>query len=324
MNESVRVRGYANEDVLVTGGAGFVGSNLSRKLCELGANVTVLDDLYTGDEQNLSGINLVELVKGDVRDTKLIKSIAGNFSYVFHLAARNIILSTKNPIEDCSVNIQGTLNILESLRKSKKLKKFLYTSSASIYGNPRYLPIDEGEGFNILTPYAASKLGGENYTKVYYENYGLPTVVVRYSNVYGDFQSPHNPYCGVIGKFIEKIYEGKSPIVHGDGEQTRDFTYIKDAIQATLIAGISEKSTGEVFNIGTGVETSVNKLVELISELFSTDIQPDYIDKRDIDNIRRRVVNIEKIRQRLRWGPSYTMKKGLNNTVNWYIEHKNN
>ncbi|MBU1076020.1 MAG: GDP-mannose 4,6-dehydratase [Spirochaetes bacterium] len=325
MNKDVNInilRNYKNTKVLVTGGAGFVGSNVVRLLLEVGAHVTVLDDLFTGSPDNLKGVQGYSFIKGDVRDDKLIKDIAGQFDYIFHLAARNIIISTKNPEEDFSVNIGGTLKLLLALKKSKKLKKFIYTSSVSIYGNPHYLPINEDDRINVLTPYSVSKLGGENYAKVFYEGYDLPTVIVRYSNVYGDQQSPSNPYCGVIGKFIEKISKGKAPLIHGDGQQTRDFTYVRDAVEATLLAGISEKSTGDIFNIGTGIEVSINTLAEVLMSIYKKDMELEYIDKRDIDNIRRRVLNIEKIRQKLKWVPQFTLKRGLEKTVDWYEKHK--
>jgi len=309
---------YKNSKVLVTGGAGFVGSNLVRKLLEFEADVTVLDDLFSGSEVNLKGMDDISFIRGDVRDKKLVDEIITSFDYVFHLAARNIIVSTQNPKEDFEVNIGGTLNLLLSLKKSKTIKKFIYTSSVSIYGNPKYLPINEDDTINLLSPYAVSKLGGENYTTVFFENFNLPTAIVRYSNVYGDFQTVTNPYCGVIGKFIECAISGKPVIIHGDGEQTRDFTYVEDAVDATLLAGVSERSTGEIFNIGTGIETSVNRLISLLELICKKQITIKHIDKRDIDNIRRRVVNIEKIRKKLRWQPLFSLKDGLDNTVKWF------
>lgn len=316
------LKDFKGQQILVTGGAGFVGSNLVRYLLSLDAKVTVLDDLFTGALSNLEGLNNYEFIQGDVRDEKLIAELVNKFDYIFHLAARNIIISTKNPQEDYSVNIGGTLNLLMALRNHPKLKKFIYTSSVSIYGNSRYLPINEDDSYNLLNPYAVSKLSGENYTIVFYENYNLPVSVVRYSNVYGDFQSPQNPYCGVIGKFIESIEDKKAICVHGDGEQTRDFTYVSDSVEATLLAGISDRSTGEVFNIGTGVEVSVNNLIQTLAKVYGKDtLDVDYILKRDIDNIRRRVVNIEKIRHRLRWSPQYNLLHGLTKTVDWYHKH---
>jgi UDP-glucose 4-epimerase len=310
--------GYSGSRVLVTGGAGFIGSNLVETLIKYNASVTVIDDLYTGDLNNLSDLKIKDFILGDIRDESLIKKIIPDFEFIFHLAARNIIVSTKNPYEDFSVNLGGTFNILNNLNKSKKLSRFIYTSSVSVYGNPKYLPINEDDSFNLLSPYAVSKLGGENYTRVFYENYNIPSVVVRYSNVYGRHQSAKNPYSGVIGKFIKQISNNERPQIHGDGEQTRDFTYVSDAVEATLLAGIIKKSEGDVYNIGTGVEISINNLVKIINEILSTNTQPINLDRRDIDNIRRRVVNIEKIRRVLRWVPKYTLQNGISETIKWY------
>ena len=304
-----------NKSVLVTGGAGFVGSNLVRRLIRDGAKVTVLDDLFTGTLANLppSGFDFIE---GSVCDAALIDKVVPEHAVVFHMAARNIIVSTKNPREDFQSNIGGTLNVLMAARNSK-VERILYTSSTSVYGNPRYLPINEDDHLSLLTPYAVSKLGGENYCMAFYESYGLPTTAVRYSNVYGPGQHPSNPYCGVVAKFIEALFEGRSPIIHGDGNQTRDFTYVDDAVEATIAAARSDRALGEVFNVGTGVETRVNELVATLIKVTGANVEATHSDRRDIDNIRRRVVNIEKTRRALRWVPEVTLERGLRRTVEW-------
>jgi UDP-glucose 4-epimerase len=307
--------------VVVTGGAGFVGSNIVRRLLKEEAKVVVLDDFYTGDENNLpmNDANL-EVVKGSVTDYELTREVVKGASVVFHEAARNIIVSTRNPREDYEVNIGGTLNVLLAVRECS-VPRVVYASSASVYGNPRYLPINEDDSTNMLSPYAVSKFAGENYCKAFYESYGLSTSMVRYSNVYGPAQRPDNPYCGVIAKFFETAMEGKAPRIHGDGEQTRDFTYIDDVVDATLLAGVSPKAEGQVYNVGTGRETSVNQLARMIIQITGAQIEPEYVDRRDIDNIRRRVVNIEKIRRELRWSPSVIIEKGLQHTYQWLKEN---
>jgi UDP-glucose 4-epimerase len=303
--------------VLVTGGAGFVGSNLVRRLIDKGAKVKVLDDFFTGKLSNLTGLDgRYSLVKGSVTDRDLVMDLVSQAGIVFHLAARNIIASTRNPLEDFQTNIGGTLNILMAAREHRT-ERVVYTSSVSVYGNPKYLPINEDDRISLLTPYAVSKYGGEGYCQAFYESYGIPVTVVRYSNVYGPWQDPANPYCGVIAKFIDKVKAGLSPEVHGDGQQTRDFTFVEDAVEATLIAAMSPKADGEVFNVGTGIETSVNLLASLVAELYDCDCEPVHIDRRDIDNIRRRVVNIEEIRRLLRWTPSTTLSQGLKKTREW-------
>lgn len=315
---------FAGKKILVTGGAGFVGSNLVRALLKHKAQVMVLDDFFTGSMENLAGVEQeIELIRGSVVDLDLIYDVVAKAEIVFHLAARNIIASTKNPLEDFQTNIGGTLNILLAARKFNT-QRVIYTSSASVYGNPLYLPINENDGINLLTPYAVSKYSGEGYCRAFYESYGINVVVVRYSNVYGKGQSPNNPYCGVVAKFMDKVKNGLSPEIHGDGEQTRDFTYVDDAVNATMQAAISPKAIGEVFNIGTGIETSINTLVRVISETVGGEpISPVYIDRRDIDNIRRRVLNVEKIRRMLRWSPQYTIREGIRQTWQWFIKQDN-
>jgi UDP-glucose 4-epimerase len=196
----------------------------------------------------------------------------------------------------------------------------VYTSSTSVYGNPRHLPINEDEPLSPLTPYAVSKLSGEHYCMAFFESYGLATTSVRYSNIFGPGQDPANPYCGVVAKFVEALFAERPPVIHGDGSQTRDFTFIDDAVEATLLAAVSERATGEVFNVGTGMETSVNQLCELLIRLTGARVRPAHSDRRDVDNIRRRVVNIEKTRRALRWVPEVTLEEGLARTLKWQRE----
>jgi len=310
----------AGQKIVVTGGAGFVGSNVVRRLLAENASVLVLDDFYTGDDNNLPvGESKLDVVRGSVTQFDLVRDVIKGASLVFHLAARNIIVSTRNPREDYEVNIGGTLNVLLAARELNT-PRVVYSSSTSVYGNPRYLPINEDDATNMLSPYAVSKFAGENYCKAFYESYGLSSAVVRYSNVYGTAQRPDNPYCGVVSKFFESAMKGESPKIHGDGEQTRDFTYIDDVVEATLLAGISPKADGQVYNVGTGREVSVNQLARTIVEITGAKVEPAYVDRRDIDNIRRRVVNIEKIRRELRWLPSFTIEQGLRRTYQWLKE----
>jgi len=301
--------------VLVTGGAGFVGSNLVKRLIATGARVTVLDDLFTGRRENLPAEGFT-FVAGSVCDARLVESLVADTEIVFHCAARNIVVSTQDPRQDFETNIGGTLNVLLAARRTEA-RRVVYTSSTSVYGNPRYLPINEDDHLSLLTPYAVSKLAGENYCMAFYESYGLTTTAVRYSNIYGPGQDPDNPYCGVVAKFTEALFEGRPPLIHGDGNQTRDFTYIDDAVQATILAAVSERAPGEVFNVGTGVETRVNDLAAILIRLIGAEVTPRHTDRRDVDNIRRRVVNIEKTRRALRWVPEVTLEEGLRRTVEW-------
>ncbi len=306
-----------NSRVLVTGGAGFVGSNLVRRLIGEGARVTVLDDLFTGRIENLPRTG-VDFVQGSVCDPVIVEKLVSGAEVVFHAAARNIVVSTQNPREDFETNIGGTLNVLLAARATNGgVKRIVYTSSTSVYGNPKYLPINEDDHLSLLTPYAVSKLGGENYCMAFFESYDVPSTAVRYSNVYGPGQDPANPYCGVVAKFIDCLFDGRAPVIHGDGNQTRDFTYIDDAVEATLMAARSDRSLGEVFNVGTGVETRVNELAAVLGKIIGVTTEPEHTNRRDIDNIRRRVVNIEKTRRTLRWVPNMTLEHGLRETVAW-------
>jgi len=309
----------SGRDVLVTGGAGFVGASLVHRLLGIGAKVTVLDDFFTGLESNLpqSAGNL-EIVRGSVTDEALVSRSVKAADYVFHLAARNIIVSTKNPREDFATNIGGTLNVLMAARESA-VTRVVYTSSASVFGNPKYLPISEDDPTSMLSPYAVSKYGGENYCNAFFESYSVPVTCVRYSNVYGPMQRPENPYCGVVAKFFSAAMAGKAPVIHGDGEQTRDYTFIDDAVEATLLAAVTSRAEGQVYNVGSGRETTVNQLATTIIRITGKEMMASHIDRRDIDNIRRRVLNIEKARRELRWVPEVTLEDGLRATHDWLL-----
>jgi UDP-glucose 4-epimerase len=310
-------RAFEDRPILVTGGAGFVGGRLAHRLVEHGARVTVLDDLFTGQADTVPAA--ARFVQGSVTDSALVSELVAEASIVFHLAARNIIASTKNPRDDFETNIGGTLNILMTARETRP-DRVVYASSASVYGNPRSIPINEDDGLVLLSPYAVSKLGGENYCSAFYESYGVPIAVVRYSNVYGPGQRPDNPYCGVVSKFFAAAAAGEPLSIHGDGMQTRDFTYIDDAVDATLLAAVHPRADGEVFNIGTGIETSVIELARMVGAAVGRSAEVLSIDRRDVDNIRRRVVNIEKIRRMLRWSPQVTLEAGLARTAEWFAE----
>jgi UDP-glucose 4-epimerase len=302
--------------LLVTGAAGFLGANVVEALLAQGHGVVALDDLFTGRVENLPRSRSLTFVQGSVTDFELLTRLLVGIDRVIHLAARNIIASTRNPREDYEVNIGGTLNLLLACR-AVPVQRIVYASSASVYGNPRYLPINEDDGVSTLSPYAVSKLAAENYCLAFYENYGLPTVALRYSNVYGPYQHHDNPYSGVVAKFMALAAAAVPPLIHGDGAQTRDFTYVEDAVTATLLAAFTDLPGGQVFNVGTGVETTVNDLCDEVLRLHGLELRPTYIDRRDIDNIRRRVLNIERIRRVLRWIPRFTLKEGLRRTKEW-------
>jgi UDP-glucose 4-epimerase len=309
---------FKDKKVLVVGGAGFIGSNLVNRLVPEGAAVTVLDDLFTGDLNNIEFMRDITFVKGSVTDFDLVEDLVKSVDIVFNLACHNIIVSTQRPREDFNVNVSGMLNILIAAKKYG-IEMIVYSSSASVYGNARYLPVNEDDRITILNPYAASKLSAENYCMAFFESYGIPVTVLRYSNVYGIKQSPNNPYCGVVSKFFDSVLNDDPPQIHGDGEQTRDYTYVDDVVEATMLAALSPKVVGEVLNIGTGKETSVRELASLVLEISGKNMKPIFIDRRDIDNIRRRVLNIEKVRKHLKWIPNTTLGDGLKKTYKWLL-----
>lgn len=308
--------------VLVTGGLGFVGHNLVKSLLnDFDCTVVVVDNCSNSSTAVL-GADFSKIIfhQISVLDTEKLFPLLHEVDYVFHLACIQIAASSADPVLDLKVNAESTLLMLDYIKQQKlsNIVRFIYTSSCSIYGGSvNNFPAIENGPMAPLSHYASTKLLGENYTMVYYRSYDVPTSSVRYSNVYGYGQSPRNPYCGVLGKFVHNVLTGSPCLIIGDGEQTRDYTFISDAVSATILAAVHPAALGEVFNVGTGVETSVNKLFDILKENISTATSND-IPERDIDNIRRRVTNIEKIHQRLGWTPQVTMKKGIVETLNWY------
>ncbi|HOJ18162.1 MAG TPA: NAD-dependent epimerase/dehydratase family protein [Ignavibacteriaceae bacterium] len=315
------LRTITGKKVVVTGGLGFVGHNLVKKLVnEYQCDVTVVDDCSNSSPAVMNEIkDRVKINIISILDDKNFFPLLDDAQYIFHLACIQIGLATSQPFLDLHVNGEGTLKILDYLQqnRSEKLERILYTSSASVYGSNTKLPLEEDDPKNVLSHYAASKLLGENYMNVYNVTFDLPVTIVRYSNVYGYGQSPRNPYCGVLGKFVHNALTGAPLKVFGDGEQTRDYTFIEDALTATILAAVHPKGLGETYNIGTSVETSVNKLVDLIGAMgISSSVE--YVPERDIDNIRRRVISVSKIQKELGWYPGYNINKGLDETIKWY------
>jgi len=306
---------------MVTGGLGFVGHNLVKSLVnDYQCKVIVVDDCTNSSESMIDPVrDKVDFQKLSVLDTERFFPLLNDVHFIFHLACIQIAASSSDPLRDMQVNAQSTLQLLEQIRNGDYplLERVVYTSSCSVYGSTSRLPLGENDATHVLSNYAATKLLGEQYTLIYNRNYNIPVSVVRYSNIYGYGQSPRNPYCGVLGKFIHNALTGQPLTVVGDGEQTRDYTFITDAVDATILAAVHPMAYGDIFNVGSGIETSVNKLAELISEYVSGSTVT-YVPERDIDNIRRRVVDIEKIHQRLGWVPKTGIQKGIQSTIDWY------
>ena len=304
--------------VLVTGGAGFIGSHLVDKLMLDGHEVVVLDDLSSGSLKNIEH-HLDEpgfrFVKGDIRYARTVEKALEGVDAVIHEAAiASVPLSIKDPALTDEVNIFGTLNLLEvSLRA--KVKRFVYASSCAVYGAASELPIKEDAPLRPLSPYASSKLAAEERCKAFHENYGLETIRLRYFNVYGLRQAA-GEYAGVMLKFLERIRRDQPPVIFGDGEQTRDFVYIGDVVEATLLALDREGAAGEVFNIGTGEATTIKKLCEIFLKLTGkTHLKPIYMDVKPGD-IRHSQADITKAMKLLGYRPKVSLEWGVRGFLN--------
>lgn len=312
-----------HSSILVTGGAGFIGSHLVDRLLKDGFNITVLDDLSTGKLDNLASHKDKEnfhFIRGDIRDSDLVKRALKDVDAVFHAAALvSVSRSVEDPILTNEVNVTGTLNLLKACLDSN-IKRFIFSSSTAIYGDTKTLPISEDIVPQPISPYAVSKLAAENYTQVFYEVYGLETVCLRYFNVYGPRQE-YGPYSGVITIFINRLKHGEPPIVYGDGEQTRDFVEVQDVVEANMLALRKRDAVGQIFNIATGLPTTVNRLAELLQEIVGrTELKPVHAKPR-LGDIRYNHADIGKARKILGYEPKVSLKAGLTRLVEWWWTH---
>jgi len=360
--------------ILVTGGAGFIGCNLVRRLIKEGAKVRVFDNFSTGKRENLSNLviaipsdstesvkglsrekqshfsspkdslpaegsipsrtfgksawidsihevnNPLDVFEGDLRDFALILEATKDIEIIFHQAALpSVIRSVKAPNTTNDVNITGTLNLLESC-KANKVKRVVYASSSSIYGDSDELPKREDMIPKPMSPYAVSKLAGEHYMKVFHHLYGIETVILRYFNVYGLYQDPTSEYSGVISKFINAFIHDKPITVYGDGEQSRDFTFVDDVVEANILAANAAVS-GEVFNVAVGQQYSLNQMINILKEIFNKEIEVEYADPRPGD-VRHSRAEVEKIKKHLYFSARINFSEGLKRTVTWYLDAK--
>lgn len=306
-----------DKTVVITGGAGFIGSNLVIELTNSN-HVLVIDDLSTGNIKNIKDFidsNKIEFVRGSVTDLELLKKAFKNVDYVFHEAAvPSVPRSVKDPVRSNFVNVNGTLNVLVASRENG-VKKVVYASSSSVYGDTPTLPKKEDMTPCPLNPYAVSKLAAEHYCQVFTNVYNLPIVSLRYFNVYGPRQDPSSEYAAVIPKFITSIFRSKSPVIYGDGQQTRDFTFIDDVVNANILAAESE-AIG-VFNIAGGKRISINELAKLIMKIYKKELNITHEPNRTGD-IRHSLADILKAKEKFGYEPKYNLQNGLKETIKWF------
>ena len=307
---------------LVTGGAGFIGSHLIEELLKRGERVRVLDNYSTGRRSNIAEfLDRIELLDGDIRSYHVVREVVDGVDYILHEAALpSVPRSIRDPITSNDVNVGGTLNILEAAR-SAGVKKVVFASSSSIYGNNPELPKHEGMIPDPLSPYAVSKLASEKYCKVFSDIYGLPTIALRYFNVFGPRQDPSSQYSAVIPKFITAMIKDEQPVIFGDGEQSRDFTYVANVVNANLLAADAESVSGIAMNSACHQRITLNELVAFINKILGKNISPIYKDERKGD-VKHSFADITKIGKALHYIPSITFEEGLKITIEWY--KKNN
>ena len=301
---------------LVTGGAGFIGSHLVEELARRGERVRVADNLSTGKRANLAHIRGVDLVEGDLTDLAVARRACDGVEYVLHQAAiPSVPRSVADPISSNRANIDATLNVLVAARDTG-VRRVVYAGSSSAYGDTPTLPKHEEMPTAPLSPYALQKLVGEQYLQLFTSLYGLETVTIRYFNVFGPRQDPASPYSGVISLFTSALLDGRRPTICGDGEQTRDFTYVANVVDGVLRACTADAS-GQVINVATGGRVSINELCRTLCELLRVDIEPEYIDARPGD-VRDSQADIGRARRVLGYEPLVPFKDGLRRTIEWF------
>jgi len=307
---------------LVTGGAGFIGSHIVDALVRNGDTVCVIDDFSSGDRKNLEcAIDKIELTEGDIRDKDLVPKVMQGIDYVIHQAAlRSVPKSLGNPELYNDVNINGTLNILTAAKEAK-VKRVVFASSSSIYGATDKLPEKEDFYPLLISPYALTKLAGEYYCRISSEIYGLQTVSLRYFNVFGPRQSLENEYAVVIPKFITCILNDENPPVHGDGLQTRDFTYVENVVQANIKAASAPGIKSEIFNIACGKAYSVLDIVKYTNKILKKDIKPEFKPERPGD-VKYTLADIKKAKRLLGFRPEVGFEEGLRRTIDYFSKKK--
>lgn len=303
---------------LVSGGAGFIGSHIVEELVKRGNSVRVIDNFITGKKENISAfLGKIELIEGDIRDSSVCREAVDGMDFVLHQAALpSVPRSIKDPILTNEINVTGTLNLLLASRDAN-IKRVVFASSSSVYGDNPQLPKKEGLEGTPLSPYAISKRVGEMYCRVFSQVFNLSTVCLRYFNIFGPRQDPFSQYAAVIPNFITKMLKDENPVIFGDGEQSRDFTYVSNVVEANILAANAGGISGEVFNIACGERTTVNSLVENINEVLDKRINPSY-DKPRPGDVKHSFADISKARKTIKYEPSVSFSEGLKKTIFWF------
>jgi len=303
---------------LVTGGAGFIGSHIVQELVRGGHRARVIDNFSTGKRENLAGLeDSIDLIQGDIRDVAAVNEAVKDIDYVLHQAAlASVPRSIDDPLETSEVNVQGTLNLLEASRRAE-VRRFVLASSSSVYGPGHRLPKRELMKPNPISPYAITKLTGEKFCQVFYSLYGLETVCLRYFNVFGPRQNPKSQYAAVVPKFILALLNHRSPIIYGDGGQTRDFTYVSNVVEANIQACMVQEVIGQVLNVACGARYSINELFAVLQRLFGLDIPARHAPPRPGD-VLHSLADISKAQRLMEYRPKVGFEQGLNKTMTWF------
>lgn len=307
---------------LITGGAGFIGSNTVDELVRRGHSVVVLDDMSAGKEENLAEIRgKITFIKGSITDLEIVQKAMLQADYAIHLAARTSVpRSVKDPIETNRINVDGTLNVLVAARDNK-VKRVVFAASSSAYGDTPTLPKSENMQPVPISPYGVTKYVGEVYAQAFGRCYGLETVCLRYFNIFGPRQDPDSPYSGVLSRFATAFLDGTPPVVFGDGEQTRDFTYVENAVAANILACEAPSAAGKSLNVGTGQRISLNQVLQMLQKIAGKTVEVKYEAPREGD-IRDSLADIQMAKEFLGYEPSVLFEEGLQRTYAWYQEQQ--
>ena len=306
---------------LVTGGAGFIGSHLTEELVRRSETVRVADSLITGKRSNLDHVPEAEFIQGDLADLEFARKVVEGCDYVLHQAAiPSVPRSVNDPITSNRANVDATLNVLVAARDAG-VRRLVFAGSSSAYGDTPTLPKDEDMPTNPLSPYALQKVVGEQYLQMFTKLYGLETVSIRYFNVFGPRQDPSSPYSGVISVFATALLDNRSPKIYGDGEQTRDFTYVANVVDGVLRACEATGASGQVINVATGGRISLNELFNVMKKIVGAGVNPEYVEARKGD-VRDSQADIRKAKDILGYKPTVSFEEGLQRTIEWYRTQK--